>query len=151
MKYNITQAVFGSRPNVSLPNPEILYIIKEEGMRQIIHEHYELLKVSSIKELFPPNEKALEMAKKHASDFFIQICGGKRHFDENRGRPMMVGRHAPFKITKEARIVWLESYIPILEKLDLSDDLKLSFWNYLDIFSIWMINTPSDSQSSFHS
>ena len=39
MQYNITQAVFGSRPNVSLPNPEILNIIKEEGMRQIIHEH----------------------------------------------------------------------------------------------------------------
>ena len=27
---------------------------------------------------------------------------------------------------------------------DMPDDLKQSFWNYLDIFSIWMVNTPQD-------
>ena len=57
---------------------------------------------------------------------------------------MMVGRHQPFKITPNARKIWLESYIIILNKLDMPDDLKQSFWNYLDIFSIWMVNTPQD-------
>ena len=52
--------------------------------------------------------------------------------------------HAAFKITPEARLIWLESYIKVLEPLDMPDDLKLSFWNYLDIFSIWMLNTPQD-------
>ena len=32
----------------------------------------------------------------------------------------------------------------VLEKLDLNEDLKRSFWDYLDIFSIWMLNTPED-------
>ena len=56
----------------------------------------------------------------------------------------MARRHAPFKITIKARKVWLESYIPVLQALDMSDELKQSFWNYLDIFSIWMMNSNED-------
>lgn len=144
MEYKITSGTIGVRPNVTLPNPEILKLLGDEGMRQITKEHYEILRVSEIKDMFPPTDKGIEMAVKHASDFFIQICGGERHFDQNRGRPMMAARHSPFKIDAKARIIWLEAYITILEKLDIPDDVKESFWKYLDIFSIWMLNTPDD-------
>lgn len=140
MQYTITEATLGQRPKVELPNPKILDVLTEEGMRDLIAQHYELLKTSEIKGLFPPTEKGLEMAKKHAADFFIQICGGPRYFDQSRGAPRMVARHSPFKITQEARMVWLEKYAQVLETTPLDEELKTSFWNYLDIFSIWMIN-----------
>ena len=57
---------------------------------------------------------------------------------------MMFVRHQPFKITPQARVVWLECYIEVLKKLDIDEKFLESYWNYLDIFSIWMINTPSD-------
>ena len=57
---------------------------------------------------------------------------------------MMAARHQPFRITPEARRIWLESYIIVLSNLDMPDDLKQSFWDYLDIFSIWMMNTQED-------
>lgn len=145
MQFNITTAQLGTRPQVELPNPEILQHLGENGMRQLISDHYDLLKESNIRGLFPPTEEGFEMAKKHSSDFFIQICGGERHFDKNRGAPRMVGRHMPFKITPSARNIWLESYIIILSKLDMEDRLKESFWRYLDIFSIWMLNTPEQN------
>jgi len=151
MQYNITPAQMGQRPQVQLPDPRILEHLGEEGMRKLISDHYDLLKQSNIRGLFPPTDEGFEMAKQHSSDFFIQICGGERHFDKNRGAPRMVGRHMPFAITAEARRIWLESYIMILSALDMSDELKQSFWNYLDIFSIWMINTPSEPSSQFHS
>ena len=141
MQYIITQAQLGQRPQVTLPDPEILNVLKEDGMRQLISDHYDLLKQSNIRGLFPPSEEGFQLAKKHSADFFIQICGGARHFDQSRGKPMMAARHAPFAITQEARRVWLESYIMILEPLNMPEDLKESFWNYLDIFSIWMMNT----------
>ena len=34
--------------------------------------------------------------------------------------------------------------------IDELDELKESFWNYLDIFSIWMLNTPDESKGGFH-
>ncbi len=146
MEYKITPLGNIARPNVELPNKEILQELKEEGMRAMIDEHYELLIKSSIKELFPFEPKILELAKKHAADFFVQICGGPRYFDESRGAPMMARRHSPFKITPEARIVWLETFATALDKTSTSDELKESFWKYLDIFSIWMINTASEKK-----
>jgi len=141
MQYNITQAQVGARPAVQLPNPEILEFLGEEGMRKLVGDHYELLKQSNIRGLFPPTEEGFEAAKKHSADFFIQICGGPRYFDESRGAPRMVARHAPFSITSDARNIWLESYTILLGTLDMPDNLKESFWNYIDIFSIWMMNT----------
>ncbi len=144
MQFNITQAQLGARPQVELPNPEILNYLGEDGMRKMISDHYDLLKQSNIRGLFPPTDEAFEMAKKHSADFFIQICGGPRYFDQSRGAPRMIARHAPFRITSEARRIWLESYIMVLNSLEMPENLKESFWKYLDIFSIWMINTPEE-------
>jgi len=150
MTFNITPANLGQRPQVELPSPKILEYLGEEGMRKLVSDHYDLLRQSNISSLFPPTQKGFEMAKQHSADFFIQICGGERHFDKNRGKPMMAARHAPFKITPEARRIWLESYIIVLTNLDMSEELKESFWKYLDIFSIWMLNTPDESKGGFH-
>ena len=144
MQYSITNASFGQRPNVQLPNPMILEVLGEEGMRNLVSKHYDLLAQSEIKDLFPPTEQGLNMAKKHSADFFIQICGGPRYFDMSRGAPRMVARHSPFRITASARLVWLEKYLEALNETNLDDELKSSFWTYIDIFSIWMINTPED-------
>jgi len=144
MNYNITQAQFGSRPPVTKPNPKFLEVLGEDGLRNLVSNHYDILRTSQIKDLFPKDDEKFAKAKQNSADFFIQICGGPDYFNQNRGNPMMVARHEPFKITPKARLVWLESYKNALENLELEDELKQSFWNYIDIFSIWMINTPQD-------
>lgn len=140
MQYTITSATFGQRPDVQIPNSMVLKALGEDGMRKMVARHYDLLVESEIKGLFPPTEQGLEMAKKHAADFFIQICGGPKYFNESRGAPRMVARHAPFEIDSNARLVWLEKYAQAIEETSLSEELKSSFWKYIDIFSIWMIN-----------
>ena len=137
----ITAAIRGGRPNVSLPHRGILEFLKEEGVRKLISDHYDRIKISSIRDLFPPNDVIFEAAKKNSADFFVQILGGPTHYNENRGAPMLVRRHLPFTITDEARIVWLEIYQDLLPELGMPDELLVSFWLYLDQFSIWMINT----------
>ena len=144
MQFTITQGLVGTRPPVVKPDPKVLEFLGEDGMRKLVSDHYDVLRQSNIKGLFPPSDEGFEMAKKHSADFFIQICGGPDYFNQSRGAPMMVGRHAAFKITPEARKIWLESYIIVLNQLDMPEDLKQSFWNYLDIFSIWMMNSPEN-------
>ncbi|MGM0519967.1 MAG: globin [Campylobacterota bacterium] len=141
MQYNITQAQVGTRPSVEKPSPKVLEYLGEDGMRKLISDHYDLLKESEIKGMFPPTKEGFEKAKEHSADFFIQICQGPQYFNQKRGKPMMAARHAPFEITPEARRVWLESFAIVLKSSDMPEDLKQSFWNYLDIFSIWMMNT----------
>lgn len=144
MKFTINTYEFGQRPSVTLPTPEFLKILKEEGIRQLVSDHYDLLSQSEIKHLFPRIDEQLGKAKQRSSDFFIQICGGHPYFNENRGKPMLAGRHAPFAITPEARVVWLECYQQVLMQRELPEDVLQSFWNYLNVFSFWMVNTKNE-------
>jgi len=141
MELIINDYQFGERPEVTRPKPEILTILGESGIRKLVDEHYNLLKESKFNPLFPQDEKEFEAAKLRSSDFFIQILGGPEYFNQNRGQPKMINRHANFKITKEARIVWLECYQTLLPELNLPEELLLSYWDYLNVFSAWMVNS----------
>jgi len=144
MNLETSQAQFGVRPPVTKPIPEFLLEVGEEGIRKLISDHYDSIKESDIVHLFPLDEEEFKLAKQHSSDFFIQICGGPAYFNQNRGAPQMVGRHAPFRIDAAARKTWLELYKPLILELKekgVTETSLKSFWGYLDIFSIWMINT----------
>jgi hemoglobin len=146
MNLIISHAQFGVRPPVTKPHPDFLKFLGEKGFRKLVSDHYELIKDSDIRQLFPMDDDEFEQAKVNAADFMIQISGGEAHFNNNRGTPRMVGRHAPFRITAKARHRWLELYkelLPALEK-DIPVVLIESFWKYLDVFSIWMINTEGE-------
>jgi len=144
MDLSISQYEFGQRPGVTIPTPEFLEKLTEAGIRKMVSDHYDLLSRSEVKHLFPRIDEALDKAKQRSSDFFIQICGGHPYFNENRGKPVLVSRHAPFAITPEARIVWLKCYQQVLSTLDIPEDLIQSFWNYLNVFSSWMVNTKEE-------
>lgn len=140
MDFKISQYYPGVRPNVTLPSKKMLELLQEEGMRKMVSDHYDLLVQSPIKDMFPANPIALEKAKEHSADFFIQICGGPDYFNQNRGLPQLNRRHRPFAITAEGRTEWLKCYQQVLQQLDLPEDVLTSFWNYLDVFSKWMVN-----------
>ncbi len=141
MELAISKYIPGIRPNVTLPSTQIIALLEEEGIRKMVSDFYDLLVQSEIKELFPKNPIALEKAKEHSADFFIQICGGPDYFNQNRGMPQLNRRHRPFKITAEGREVWLDCYKQVLIKQNLPGEVLLSFWNYLDVFSKWMVNS----------
>ena len=144
MNLDISYAQFGVRPAVTKPIPEFLIEVGEAGIRELISKHYDLIKKSDIFHIFPQDEKEFEQAKVNSADFFIQICGGPQHFNQNRGAPQMIGRHTPFVIDAKAREVWLELYKPLILELKeqgATETSLNSFWEYLNIFSIWMINT----------
>ena len=143
LSFNILPYQEGVKPPVTKPNPAFLTEITEEGMRDLFRRFYSSLYKSPIQDLFPQTEEEMMIASQHSADFFIQICGGTPYFNQNRGAPQMGRRHAPFAITPEARLHWLvlfeEALQPLVRKI--SDENMQSFWDYINVFSIWMINT----------
>ena len=89
MEFKISKYFPGVRPRVTLPTHEMFLLLEEDGMRQMVSDHYDLLIESDIKDLFPKNPIAIEKAKEHSADFFIQICGGPDYFNQNRGMPQL--------------------------------------------------------------
>ena len=134
----------GVNPPVTKPNPAFLTDIGEQGMRDLFDRFYMDLFKSPIKDIFPLNKEEMKIAGQNSADFFIQICGGPKYFNQNKGAPKMRERHAPFRITPHARLHWLvtieEALQPIIKQKLSSEENIQSFWNYLNIFSQWMIN-----------
>lgn len=141
MELKIEELPFGTRTNNYEPDNALLDILGEEGIRQLVNDHYELLVECEIKDIFPPRGEELEAAKKRSADFFIQRLGGPDYFNQNRGKPLLARRHAPFKITPKGRIVWLDCYRQLLPKLDAPEKVIIDYWNWLHELSNWMVNT----------
>jgi hemoglobin len=131
-------------PEVQLPDKEFLNFLGETGIRKLIDDHYNLIRKSSINHLFAKEDDEFEKAKLRSSDFFIQIMGGHPYFNENRGKPMLGQRHAPFKISPEARIVWLECFREALNNRVIEEKLLASFWKYLNVLSMRFVNSEDD-------
>ena len=144
MNYSILAHNANFIPPVEKPNPDFLAQIKEQGMRDLLSRFYACLDKSAIRNIFPAiDAKEMEEAAQTSADFFIQICGGPAYFNQRHGMPKMRQRHAPFTITAEARLHWLICFEEALQPLESTvkeEDLQ-SFWNYINIFSIMMINT----------
>ena len=144
LNFSILPYQEGVTPPVTKPNPAFLADIGEEGMRALLDRFYMGLFQSPIKALFPKEIDVMKDAGQISADFFIQICGGTPYFNQNRGAPQMGKRHAPFAITPDARLHWLvcfeEALQPIIDEKQSSEENIQSFWDYLNVFSIWMIN-----------
>ncbi len=144
LNFSITTYQEAITVNVTKPNPEFLDDIGEQGMRDLLDRFYLLLVDSPIKDIFPKDKEVIREAGQNSADFFIQICGGTPYFNQNKGTPKMRKRHAPFAITPNGRVHWLilfeEALKPIVQNKQSSSENIQSFWNYLDIFSQWMIN-----------
>lgn len=144
MHLEIKDIPYGVSPEVPQPDNKLLAHLGEDGIRQMISDFYDLLVVSSIKGLFPPNGIGLQISKAKSADFFIQRLGGPDYYQQNRGKPMLAARHRYFKITSSDRIVWLTCFKEVLEKLDAPSDEIEAFWRFLHEFSNWMVNTKEN-------
>jgi len=145
LDFSILPYTEGITAPVTKPNPQFLLEIGEEGMRDLLHRFYMLLHQSPIKDIFPKSTEEMKIAAQYSADFFIQICAGPAYFNKNRGAPQMRKRHAPFSITAHTRLHWLvtfeEALAPIIAEKRSSQANIQSFWNYINVFSQWMINT----------
>lgn len=142
MELTITPYKAGERKDPFLPDNGIYEALGEDGIRKMISEFYDLLIQSEIKDMFHEDKEAFELSKQYAADFIIQRFGGPAYYRQRRGAPKLMNRHAPFKITPEARIVWLECYREAILNQPVSKKIMLDYWQYIDEFSIWMVNSP---------
>ena len=143
--YRVTNTIFGERPNYKLPNRLFLKELGEEGFRKMMSDFYDIVVESNIANFFPQEEEELEKVKAHNTKFFIEICGGKKYYSSETGHLDMIKMHEDFSITEADRVEWLGCFREVLEKLDVSDEAKQEFWDYIEIFSKHMVNVETEN------
>lgn len=92
-----------------------------------------------LRPLYP--EPDLAGAEERLRMFLEQYWGGPKTYGERRGHPRLRMRHAPFRVTPEARDAWLGHMRDALDTLELTPEQDRLLWDYLRSAAFSMVNT----------
>ena len=140
MHYSVSKTNFGDKPSFDYPKPIFLEEMGEEKLKKLFSDFYDLVADSDIGNFFPQDEKELDKIKAHNVKFFIEACGGEKYYTKAVGHFDMLKTHEQFSITEKARREWLGCMEEVLRKVDISDEAKQSFWDFLEVFSKHTVN-----------
>ncbi len=140
MDFSISKTQFGEKPPFNYPKPIFLEEMGEEGLKELFNNFYDLVVESDIGNFFPQNEEELKKVKEHNVKFFIEACGGEKHYSKAVGHFDMLKTHERFSITEKARREWLGCMEEALKNIKISDEAKQSFWDFLENFSKHTVN-----------
>lgn len=133
-------------PPQNSPSKDIYALMGEDNIFKMLEDFYLELEKSPIRGMFPEDMKA---ASKKSAAFFVAICGGPPLYHQLYGPPMMRKRHLAFNIDEAARQVWLSCFRIVLndaeKKYNFPPQHLPGFWNFLEQFSGWMVNTRTHS------
>jgi hemoglobin len=74
--------------------------------------------------------------------FLEQYWGGPTTYSDLRGHPRLRMRHAPFRVTTDARDRWLTHMRDAVDSLALPPAYESTLWTYLERAAWSMLNTP---------
>ena len=92
-----------------------------------------------LRALYP--EEDLASAAERLRMFLEQYWGGPTTYSDQRGHPRLRMRHAPFRVTPDARDRWLTHMRDAVEALHLPPLQESILWDYLERAAWSMVNT----------
>lgn len=112
----------------------------EDTFRRLVHRFYQsVAEDPELRALYPGDD--LGPAEEHLRLFLIQYWGGPRTYSETRGHPRLRMRHAPFRVTPQARDRWLAHMRDALDELGLPEPQASMLWDYLHNAAFGLVNT----------
>lgn len=91
-------------------------------------------------------EEDLAPAARRLQMFLEQYWGGPRTYSDERGHPRLRMRHAPFRVTPQARDTWLRLMRASMDDLALPPEQDEVLWEYMVRAAEMMVNTPDDGE-----
>jgi hemoglobin len=127
-------------PAVQFPSMRIIDVVGEPALRQLVRRHHNLLRESEIKDLFSADDAIFAATVEKIADFVVESCGGSQNYSRKQEKGCMRTRHFPFLIDEAARGIWLSCLWQALQKSEFSQIMRQEYWNWMEPFSIRMIN-----------
>lgn len=106
----------------------------------LVHRFYEgVAEDPTLRALYP--EEDLGPAEGRLRMFLEQYFGGPNTYSQQRGHPRLRMRHAPYRVTPDARDRWLHHMRAGVDELALPPHLADQLWDYLVRAAYSMVNT----------
>jgi len=126
-------------PPIPFPSLRVLRIAGEPMLRKLVLRHHELMRQSSIGDLFPADREQFMILVHKAGEFVVEACGGPDRYSAQFGTTCMRTRHLPFSIDEDGRHTWLRALWQAFDEVAFPDDVREEYWNWVEAMSIRMI------------
>lgn len=114
-----------------------------ETFTRLVKRFYEGVATDPVlRPMYP--EEDLSGAEERLRMFLEQYWGGPRTYSERRGHPRLRMRHAPFKVTEDARDRWLAHMRTAIDELNLTPEHEQQLWAYLVMAAHSLVNTHDE-------
>ncbi|HZP16137.1 MAG TPA: globin [Nocardioides sp.] len=112
----------------------------EPTIRRIVDTFYDgVANDPVLRPMYPEDD--LAPAAERLTLFLSQYWGGPSTYNELRGHPRLRIRHAPFKVNEEARDRWLGHFAQGLVAVDLTEEQRAEFWQYVTHAANFLLNS----------
>jgi hemoglobin len=123
-------------PLPPLPAPSLYAAVGEEGLRGLVRHHHELLRRSSIGDLFPRDPKRFAAVVERIATFIVETARGSQEFAQAHGLTWFRTRHLPLTIDETARNVWLGALLAAFDDVGFPGTAREAFWNWVEALSV---------------
>jgi hemoglobin len=123
-------------PPLPAPSPASFAAAGEEPLRVLVRHHHELLRRSSIGDLFPRDPKRFDLVVEHIAEFVVKSIFGRPEGIGTRGLTWFRTRHLPLSIDETARNVWLGALLASFDEVGYPDAARAELWNWVEALSI---------------
>lgn len=127
-------------PPVPFPSRKVFAAAGEPLLRSLVQRHHERLRDTGIGHLFPKDDERFAAGIQKAADFMVEATGGPADPSRPQAQGCMRTRHFPFTIDEAARDIWLAQLLLAMEDVAFPDNVRMEFWNWVEAFSVRMIN-----------
>jgi hemoglobin len=118
------------------PSPAVFVAVGDEPLRALVRHHHELLRRSSIGDLFPRDPKRFDAIVEHIAEFVVNSIFGRPEGVGTRGLTWFRSRHLPLTIDETARNVWLGALLASFDEVDYPEAARVELWNWVEALSI---------------
>jgi hemoglobin len=123
-------------PTPPAPSQAVFAALGEEPLRALVRHHHELLRCSSIGDLFPRDPKRFAAVVERIATFMIETTRGSTQFIQAHGPTWFRSQHLPLTIDETARNVWLAALLATFEDVGFPDAARVELWNWVEAQSI---------------
>lgn len=123
-------------PAPPTPSAAALAAVGEDALRELVRHHHDLLKKSSIGDLFPANPQRFAAVVERIATFMVETMRGNASFADAHGLTWFRSRHLPLTIDETARNVWLGALLASFEQLDFPEPARSELWAWVEALSI---------------
>lgn len=123
-------------PAPPLPSSTTFAKVGEDALRDLVRHHHELLRLSSIGDLFPRNPERFAAVVERIATFIVEMMRGSASFADAHSLTWFRSRHLPLTIDETARNVWLGALLASFEQLDFPEPARGELWAWVEALSI---------------